>query len=245
MSNLIYQFLEGLGYKHPLHPVRVHLPIGLTIGAFLLSLAAILLAKPELKRSAYHVLVLACLFALAALTMGLLDWQHYFNGALLKPIRMKLFIALPYTLLLLIGVVIGYRQGHEAKALLPIYFVGVFCVMSLGYFGGELTFTGRSPAAAGARDKGQSLFEANCSSCHPSGGNRIVPDKPIRNSRQLDSLAAFTYHVRFPSLTAGGQSLMPAFKPDTISDADLAILYEYIQHYLSPQDCVPNKNPDR
>jgi uncharacterized membrane protein len=244
MSHLIYHFLESFGYKHPLHPVMVHLPIGLSMGALLLCLVGILLRKPALKRSAYHALVLASLFSLVALAMGLLDWQHYFNGALLTPIRMKLFIAFPYTLLMLTGAIIGYRQGPEAKTLLPIYVVGVLCVMALGYFGGELTFTGRSPAAANALDEGQSLFEANCSSCHPSGGNRIVPDKPIRSSRQLENLAAFTTHVRNPSLTTGRQSIMPAFSPDTLSEPDMAKLYAYILHYLDRQDCVPAKNPD-
>jgi len=239
MSNLIYHFLESFGYRHPLHPVLVHLPIGLSIGALLLTLIAIALRKPELKRSAYHALVLACFFSFVALTVGIMDWQHYFNGALLKPIKIKLLIAFPYTLLMVTGVVIGYRYGHEAKALIPIYFIAVFCVMSLGFFGGELTFTGRSPAASYGWQEGQSLFEANCSSCHPSGGNRIVPDKPIRSSKQLDSLAKFTAHLRNPSLAAGDQSMMPAFTPGSLSDGNIAKLYEYIQHYLSLQDCAP------
>ena len=245
MGNLIYHFLESFGYKHPLHPVLVHLPIGMNLGALVLCLLAILLHKPELRRSAYHALVLAGLFSLVALTMGLLDWQHYFNGSLLKPIKMKLLIAFPYTLLMWAGIFIGYRKGPEAKALLPIYFIGVICVMSLGFFGGELTFTGRSPAADNPRDEGQSLFEANCSSCHPSGGNRIVPEKPIRASRQLESLASFTHHVRNPAANAeGGQSIMPAFPPEAISDADMAKLYNYIQHYLSLQDCIPSKKDE-
>ncbi len=239
MSNFIYHLLESFGYKHPLHPVLVHLPIGLNMGALLLCLVAIVLRKPMLKRSAYHALVLAGLFSLVALTMGLLDWQHYFNGSLLRPIKMKLLIAFPYVLLMWVGVLIGYRQGPEAKALPPIYAVGAVCVMALGFFGGELTFTGRSPAAVNPQDEGQSLFEANCSSCHPSGGNRIVPDKPIRSSPQLASLASFTQHVRHPSATAGGQSIMPAFSADALSDADIAKLYEYILHYLTLQDCVP------
>ena len=244
MSHFIYPLLESFGYKHPLHPVLVHLPIGMNLGALLLCLIAIVFRKPEFRRSAYHALVLAGLFSLVALTMGLLDWQHYFNGSLLQPIKMKLFIALPYTLLMLIGIFIGFRQGPEAKALLPIYFIGAICVMSLGFFGGELTFTGRSPAASNPRDEGQSLFEANCSSCHPSGGNRIVPSKPIRSSRQLESLATFTNHVRNPSAAAEGQSIMPAFTPETLSDTDMAKLYDYIRHYLNRLDCVPSRNAE-
>ncbi len=242
-SNFVYHFLESFGYKHPLHPVLVHLPIGMNLGALLLCLAAIIFRKPELKRSAYHALVLAGLFSLVALTMGLLDWQHYFNGSLLKPIKFKLLIAFPYTLLMWTGIFIGFRVGPEAKALLPIYFIGVICVLSLGFFGGELTFTGRTPSAANPRDEGQSLFEANCSSCHPSGGNRIVPDKPIRSSRQLASLATFTQHVRNPASTVDGQSIMPAFTTDTISDDEMAKLYDYIQHYLS-LDCVKTNNDE-
>ena len=244
ISNLIYQILESFGYKHPLHPVLVHLPIGLSLGALVLCLLGTLLGKPLLKRSAYHALVLAGLFSLVAMFMGVLDWQHYFNGTLLKPIRIKLLTALIYSLVLSIGVIIGYRQGPESRQLIPVYFLGAFCVTTLGYYGGELTFTGRSPAAVKDRDKGQSLFEANCSSCHPSGGNRIVPNKPIRNSHQLESLAIFTSHVRNPSKAAGDKSIMPSFNPETISDADMAILYAYIKQYLAQEDCEPQQHID-
>ena len=243
MINAIYHFLESLGYQHPLHPVLVHLPIGLNIGALLLSLAARILHKPELQRSAYHALVIVCFFAFLALGMGYLDWQHYFNGTWLWPIRVKLLIALPYTALMTLGVFIGYRYGPQAKALLPIYAIGFFSVMSLGYLGGELTFTGRTPAATEPLAEGQSLFEANCSSCHPSGGNRFTPSKPLLSAWQLASLETFKTHVRNPKLAGGDQSIMPAFTSDKLSDTDLAKLYLYIQRYLSKADCVPSENP--
>jgi len=156
MSDFIYHLFKSFGYRHPLHPALVHLPIGLNIGALLLSIAARSLRRPDLERSAYHALVLTCLFSFVALTMGLLDWQHYFNGAWLRPIKAKLFIAILYTALMVLGVVIGYLQGPQAKALLPIYTAGLLGVMSLGYLGGELTFSDRSPTAATALAEGQS-----------------------------------------------------------------------------------------
>ncbi len=243
LGNLIYHFLEGIGYRHPLHPVMVHLPIGLTMAALLFALAARILRKPELNRTAYHALVLGCLFAFLALSMGLIDWQHFYNGALLQPIKMKLAIAFPYALVMLSGVLIGYLRGPQSNALLAVYLVGFLGVGSLGFFGGELMFSGREPAATNSLQEGQHLFESNCSSCHPSGENRIVPTKPIRSSQKLATLETFKTHVRNPALTGGSQSIMPAFSPKKLSDDDLTKIYQYVLLYLDQAECVAAAKP--
>ncbi|MDD5035579.1 MAG: c-type cytochrome [Methylococcaceae bacterium] len=243
MINFIYTLLGSLGYHHPLHPVLVHLPIGLTMGALVLSLAARILHKPELHRSAYHALILTAIFSVAALFVGFMDWRHYFNGAWLRPIAIKIFIAIPFTCLMLLGIGIGYLKGPQSKALLPIYMLGFFSVMSLGYFGGELTFSARSPIAISILSAGQNLFEANCGSCHAFGGNSLVPSKPLHSSPQLASLDKFKAHVRNPTLAGGAQAMMPAFSEKKLSDADLEKLYVYIQRYIVQPQCATSQIP--
>ena len=62
MINSIYELLASIGYAHPLHPMIVHVPAGMTVGAFLFILAALFLHRPALAQSAYHCIVLALIF---------------------------------------------------------------------------------------------------------------------------------------------------------------------------------------
>lgn len=68
-----------------------------------------------------------------------------------------------------------------------------------------------------------------------------APYRPIHSSDKLADLATFKSHIRNPALAGGGQSLMPAFSPDRLSDADAAKLFDYIRLYLAKPDCQPQK----
>lgn len=233
MSDLIYDFLEKIGYHHPLHPVLVHMPIGLIVAAFFLSCAAVLLRRSTLATSAYHDLVAAFIFFFPSVFIGIVDWQRYFHGAWLQPIQMKLLLAPLLLLLLAVGVFIGYRQGAQAKGLFPIYLLSLLTVTALGYFGGQLTFGGRSPTATVQFAAGQKLYEANCSGCHAHGGNALMPNLPLRAAPQLRDRNEFIGFLRQPQLPNGGKGMMPAFNQDELSDQDAAKLYDYIQHYIA------------
>jgi mono/diheme cytochrome c family protein len=74
---------------------------------------------------------------------------------------------------------------------------------------------------------GEKLFEANCRSCHPQGGNIINPKLPLRNSPQLADLDAFIAYNRNPKQPDGSKGIMPPYPPDKISDQQMRDLYNY------------------
>lgn len=59
---------------------------------------------------------------------------------------------------------------------------------------------------------GEILFKQNCASCHPGGGNTARPDKPVANSRRVDSLIILRGYLktahkpRFLQLTQEGKA---------------------------------------
>jgi mono/diheme cytochrome c family protein len=70
---------------------------------------------------------------------------------------------------------------------------------------------------------GAGLFAANCASCHPSGGNVVVPNLPLRGAPQLSSYSSFRAIVR------QGRGSMPAFPASSLSDSQLRRLYRYVR----------------
>ena len=232
MGGFIYALLQKIGYDHPLHPVLVHMPIGLIVTAFFLSGGAYLLRRPALATSAYHASVAANIFYFPTVFMGIVDWQRYYHGAWLNPIKIKLILAPLLLVPLSLIVFIGYRKGAQAKALLPVFLLALLTVAGLGYYGGQLTLGGRSPAASVEYAAGQKLYQANCSGCHAHGGNLLAPNLPLRTAPQLKSRDEFVGYLRNPKLPNGGNGPMPTFSPDHLSDEDATRLYEYIQHYF-------------
>jgi mono/diheme cytochrome c family protein len=73
------------------------------------------------------------------------------------------------------------------------------------------------------RTGGAGLYAANCASCHPNGGNRIMPNMPVRGAPQLGSYSSFASIVR------QGRGPMPPFPPSSMSDAQLRQLYRYVR----------------
>ena len=233
MSDFIYDLLQRIGYNHPLHPVLVHMPIGLIVAGFFLRLSATLLRRSCLANCAYYVLVAAFILFFPTAVMGVIDWQRYYHGAWLPPIKLKLILSPVLLVLLSLAVFIGWRQGPQAKPLVSFYLLALLAVSGLGYFGGQLTFGGRSPAASAEFAAGQKLYDANCSGCHAHGGNVLAPDLPLRAAPQLKSRDEFVNYLRHPELPTGGQGMMPVFTPKHISDQDAAKLYDYIQRYIA------------
>ena len=241
MSELIYTLLEKLGYDHPLHPVLVHLPIGLILGAFALALGGRLWRKQALNQSAYHALVIASLFSLVAIFMGFMDWQRYFHGMPMPSILAKMLLSLIFVTVTGVGIWWGQRRGTGSGWLLAVYATGSVCVMALGYLGGDLTFSGRTPPVLAGTVAGRQLYEAYCSSCHADGGNLLVPGKPLRAAAQIASLEDFRGYLRDPSGRQGNASgLMPAFTAEQLSDKDVAVLFGYISAAVAKAPCPEN-----
>lgn len=225
----LYRFLSNVGYAHPLHPALVHMPIGLVMGAFVFAWAALLFKKKALVQSARYCAILALLFWFPAVLFGVMDWRHFFNGAWLSPITVKLVLAGILLILLVIGLVLGSKGREGSRGLLAIYSLCLLTAIGLGYFGAQLVYVGKAQATPEQYKAGERVFLANCSVCHPQGGNVIKPQMPIYGSPRLKDLKTFIKWIRHPDPP------MPVFSPSKLSDQEAGELYQYAVHALERQ----------
>lgn len=226
--NPVYNALYAIGYLDPIHPPLTHITIGVVVAALFFGVLARVQRQPSLARAARYCLVLAWLFIFPTVLLGFMDWQHWYQGAWLLPILIKICLASFLFLLLSLGMILIFTGREESKALLAIYFIAFFTVVGLGYYGGRLVFGGRAPAAPHGLEAGRRLFENNCMACHPNLGNAIMPDMPIIGSDNLVDLHSFISLIRDPRLDNGQKGPMPDFPPQKISDDQARQLYEYL-----------------
>jgi mono/diheme cytochrome c family protein len=244
MIDSLYEVLAKLGFTEPLHAPLTHIPIGLVIGAFLFFLVAVLFGRKNLVVTARHISILAFIFVFPTILFGVFDWLHFFKGALIAPIKYKMILASAVLVLLAAGIIVGSEVKVRTAPMMVIYALAVVGVVGLGWFGGKLVYGGFSPAqvaaapaaqagSAPAAPAGQKLFAANCSSCHPNGGNAIVAELPLKKSKMLASAATLTAFVRSPKMPDGSEGQMPPFPPDQLSDRQAGDLYTYISSMLA------------
>jgi cytochrome c6 len=88
-----------------------------------------------------------------------------------------------------------------------------------------LCFQFPSFAEANFFSKGEKLFEANCSVCHPNGKNFILPEKSLEKenleANGMNSVASISYQVR------NGKNGMPAFG-DRLTKEEIESLADFI-----------------
>jgi uncharacterized membrane protein len=226
MLDSFYHFLEKLGYNHPIHPTEVHMPIGLVAGALVFALVACIFHRERLRLTPRHCIILAFIWIFPTTLLGIMDWQHFYGGALLLPIRVKLTVAPILAGLLFASMLLARKYGTTSRNVLPIYFLCFFCVVVLGYFGGQLVYGGKTTRSPETFKAGENIFAADCSACHPHGGNKIDPSRPVLHSPKLKDLDKFLAWVRHPAGT------MPAFPASKISNAQGKDLYAYIMNEL-------------
>jgi uncharacterized membrane protein len=233
-----YEFLQSIGYPHPIHPAETHLPIGTIVAAFFFAWTAFLFHRPRLALTARHCIIFAFIFIFPTILFGFMDWQHFLGGLRLFPIKVKL----PLTFLLLIILGIAIVQGFfilareqplaKSKPLLSLYTLAFIIVVIIGYFGGNLVYGGRSPVPAREFLAGGKIFHLKCSGCHPRGGNIISPNLPIRGAPQLKDFDTFVGFIRHPLLPNGSKGVMPEFSEKNLSGEKARELYQYIMNVL-------------
>jgi len=169
MIDFIYQTLSKFGYTHPLHPTLTHIPFGLVIGAFLFALAARLFRWTNLIQTARHCLILALIMVVPTTLLGIMDWQHFYGGAMLFPIKMKLTLTGVLLFFLILAVVFGRLGDSFTKVVFVLNLLCVLATVGLGYFGGELVYGTKTPVSwvsEGSSAEGAIVFQQNCSVCH-------------------------------------------------------------------------------
>jgi mono/diheme cytochrome c family protein len=228
--NPFYNALAAIGFTDPIHPAIVHMPIGLVVGALFFGFAALIWKRPLWGLSARHCLVLAWLFLFPTVLFGFMDWQYYYHGVWLFPIKVKIGLASFLFVVLSTGLIMIFKGQGESKAMLVIYVLAFCAVVGLGYFGGRIVFGGQSPAAPESFQAGEKIFHANCGACHPQGQNAIMPNLPIHGSDRLKNFQTFIAFIRQPRLPDGSPGPMPAWPPAKISDQEAKALYGYVKH---------------
>jgi uncharacterized membrane protein len=110
MFNSVYEFLNSLGYPHPIHPTEVHMPIGLVVGGLIFSVTAILFRRERLAMTPRHCILLAFIWVFPTMLLGYMDWQHFYGGAWLYPIKVKLTVAPLLTLVLFLAILLVLQR---------------------------------------------------------------------------------------------------------------------------------------
>ncbi|MGR9115672.1 MAG: DUF2231 domain-containing protein [Gammaproteobacteria bacterium] len=241
MIDHLYDLFAALGYIHPIHPPLTHGPIGAVIVAFLLGLGVWFWPRKNLQISAYYAIIIAFILFFPTVVAGMLDWQHYFFGAFIFPIKMKIALAVLLLLLLTISLIVGRNPKTPAWVMGSLFSLSLLNVLGLGYFGGQLVYEGRVPEAGEGFSLGRKIFVNRCSGCHANGGNILYPNLPLRTAPQLESYQQFSEFIRNPRLPNGKVGPMPAFKPNKLSDQQLRDLYDYVLHGFAK----PTRTGDR
>ena len=232
--DFIYRALALIGYHEPLHPPFTHYPIALVTASLFFGLWALIRGGPGFWVTARHCLVLAWLFIFPTVLFGVADWQHYYQGAWIGPIVVKMYLAGFLFVLLSIGLILAYKGRGDSPAILIVYVLGFMTVVGLGYFGGHMVYEGRagdrSAAAVSLQVKaGQRIYGKYCQACHPNGGNIITPQASIIGSKTLADFPGFLAWIRDPRLANGKRGAMPKFDYQKISQQEAKALYDYVK----------------
>jgi mono/diheme cytochrome c family protein len=138
MINGLYQLLTRLGYTDPLHAPLTHFPIGLVFGALIFFLVAIIFKQSRLVLTARHASILAFVMVFPTILFGVIDWIHFFNGALIDPIKYKIGLATIVLIVLAIGIIVGSEVKLHTWTMTIVYVVAFLAVVGLGWFGAGL-----------------------------------------------------------------------------------------------------------
>lgn len=126
---------------HPLHPVTVHLPIGLLLAASLLDALVALGIRPQWADFAQGALIGGLLAAGLAVCAGFVDFLSIPPGAKMERTA-TLHIAFILAALTLYGGALAWRMIGPADAGIAaiLSVAGGFVLMVAGWFGGQLVY---------------------------------------------------------------------------------------------------------
>jgi uncharacterized membrane protein len=229
MIDFLYKISQTFGYGHPLHPPFTHMPIGLIIAAFIFLLLVLMFKhNNDLNKAAYYCIILALIFLFPAAFFGVTDWLHYYSGAWLWPIKIKIGLTIALIIFLIFGISMEIKNIGGLMSKTVVYLLCVICVTGLGYFGGDLVYADKITDVRQDTKGGEELYTRNCLVCHPKGGNIVIPSLPVINSSKLKTVDEFINYNRKPLKTDGSPGSMPAFSKEQLSDQQLRNIYQYI-----------------
>jgi uncharacterized membrane protein len=150
MIDALYEFLARHGFGEPLHSPITHMPIGLSVGALIFFLTAIVFKQKQLVLTARHASILAFIFVFPTILFGVFDWIHFYHATLFVPIIIKMCLASAALILLGTGIILGSEIKLHSISMTLIYAVTVVVMVGLGYFGSGIVY-GRGLGIAGPK----------------------------------------------------------------------------------------------
>jgi uncharacterized membrane protein len=140
MTDVIFEFLNRVGFAHPVHPALTHIPMGMVMGAITFRLASFLPKLRFLARTGYHCVILGLLGIFPTAFAGYLDWQHTYGGQWEFLIILKMVLAVILTFVLAAIAYVDEPETPKLDKKTLFYLVAMILAIGLGYSGGELQY---------------------------------------------------------------------------------------------------------
>lgn len=140
MTESIFEFLNSIGFMHPVHPALTHIPMGMVMGAVVFRLVSFIPKFRFLAKTGYHCVILGLLGVFPTVFTGYLDWQHTFGGQWEFLIILKMILAGVLTILLVAIIVMDDPESPKLDKKTFFYILIVLVAIGLGFSGGELQY---------------------------------------------------------------------------------------------------------
>jgi uncharacterized membrane protein len=140
MVDIIFEFLNKIGFAHPLHPALTHIPMGMVMGAVVFRFASFLPRLKFLARTGYHCIILGLLGIFPTAFAGYLDWQHTYGGEWEFLITLKIILAIALTILLAVIAFVDDPENPRFDKKTLFYLLAILLATGLGFSGGELQY---------------------------------------------------------------------------------------------------------
>ncbi len=239
MASKLYELLSDIGFHHPLHPAMTHLTVGLTIAGFIFIVSAYFFKRPKYAQSAKHCAVLALLAAIPTVIFGYLDWQHFYGGSLIFPIKMKLGLTVALLVLLLAVVFTSIQSKKESVPRLLVHLLSLLVVIGLGYFGGELVYgkkttstqtTGQNATDTESVVAGAKLFDKSCSFCHFTDNTNTKVGPGLKGLFEREKMSFSGWPVSDDSVQRQLKTPFKEMPPfESLTDEEIKSLTDYLK----------------
>ena len=144
MIEFINRIIYDITQVHPLHPMIVHFPIGLTGAALFFVLLAIWRRSDLLEKVAFANISLAAVSTVVAAIAGIRDNINIYNGVAPNA-SVKIILATTLFIVTVVMAVVRWRRPDLFhSSLRPLYVAGYFISFALsatlGFLGGVILY---------------------------------------------------------------------------------------------------------
>ncbi|NPV56245.1 MAG: hypothetical protein HPY76_06180 [Anaerolineae bacterium] len=143
--DFITRVFNAITQLHPLHPITVHFPIGLTAAAALFVLLALITRKKALEQAAYFNIIFAAASSVLAIATGMRsNLINYDGGAPNALVKVVLGVLL---MLILLAAILARRRNPDllwskqgGALYAAAYFASFAIALTLGFLGGVILY---------------------------------------------------------------------------------------------------------